>query len=186
MVDTRALEKSPYWVKPLLESGGEISLGGHLYRDNFYVPAEEQDRLINVAIDTLQKVTGDKTLPHGTSCKKQELTIGWLSDKRSNLTVQLTHGAHMDRGLPMSYSSDSCSDDLPYWRPAPNGAEGGLLMVPFSYDCSDIRFNARGSGWASPADYVEHLVSLLCRQVLTSRKTRLTVCGKKARKGRQR
>ena len=67
MVDTRALEKSPYWVKPLLESGGEISLGGHLYRDNFYVPAEEQDRLINVAIDTLQKVTGDKTLPHGTS-----------------------------------------------------------------------------------------------------------------------
>jgi allantoinase len=31
-------------------------------------------------------------------------------------------------------------------------------MVPFSYDCSDLRFNMRGSGWASPKDYWLHLV----------------------------
>jgi peptidoglycan/xylan/chitin deacetylase (PgdA/CDA1 family) len=59
------LEKSPYWVKPLLEAGGEISLGGHHYRNNMEVEPEEEDRMIDVAIDKLQQLTGDKTLPHG-------------------------------------------------------------------------------------------------------------------------
>jgi peptidoglycan/xylan/chitin deacetylase (PgdA/CDA1 family) len=179
-VYTRALAKSPYWVKPLLESGGEVSLGGHLYRNNMDVPPEEEDRLIGVAIDTLQELTGDKTLPHGEQ-HKGRADPGWFSDRRSNLTVQLYAAEHAKRGLPLAYSSDSCSDDLPYWRPAPGGREDGLLMVPFSYDCSDIRFNSNGSGFASPRDYVEHLVRR-AMSALTRRKTHLIVCGKKAKR----
>lgn len=73
------------------------------------------------------------------------------------MTVKLYSTAHRERSLPLLYSSDSCSDDIPYWVPSP-ADNGGLLMIPFSYDCSDIRFNARGSGWASPKDYWHHLV----------------------------
>lgn len=64
-LDTRALEKSPYWIKPMLDSGAELSLGGHLYKNQFDTPPEEEDRLINTSIDKLQELTGDKTLPKG-------------------------------------------------------------------------------------------------------------------------
>ncbi|KAK8861207.1 hypothetical protein IAR55_002026 [Kwoniella newhampshirensis] len=144
---TRALEKSPYWIKPIVESGAEMSLGGHRYRDHFYLDPKEEDRLINVGIDKLQELTGDKSLPKG-----------WLVERRSNLSIKLYSAAHSSRSLPLLYSSDSCSDELPYWVPSPIKEEGkGLLMIPFSYDCSDFRFNARGSGWASPKDYLAHL-----------------------------
>ncbi|ORY32009.1 hypothetical protein BCR39DRAFT_525190 [Naematelia encephala] len=142
---TRAIEKEPYWVKPILDSGAEISCGGHRYRDNFYVDPEEEDRLVEKSIDTLQEITGDKTLPKG-----------WLVERRSNLSTKLYSLEHAKRDLPLLYSSDSCQDDLPYWIPSPAKA-GGLLMIPFSYDCTDLRFNMRGSGWASPKDYFLHL-----------------------------
>ena len=80
-----------------------------------------------------------------------------MTDRRSNLSVKLYSMEHEKRSLPLLYSSDSNSDDLPYWTASPTG-NGGLLMVPFSYDCSDIRFNVKGSGWASPKDYFSHLV----------------------------
>lgn len=74
------------------------------------------------------------------------------------MSVKLYSLAHKERSLPLLYSSDSNADDLPYWDPSPTG-KGGLLMLPFSYDCTDARFNMRGSGWASPKDYFLHLVS---------------------------
>lgn len=82
---------------------------------------------------------------------------GWLCERRSNLSTKLYSLAHQERQLPLTYSSDSCQDDLPYWIPSPT-KKGGLLMIPFSYDTSDLRFNMKGSGWASPKDWFEHLV----------------------------
>jgi peptidoglycan/xylan/chitin deacetylase (PgdA/CDA1 family) len=154
-----------------------------LYRDSFYVKPEEEERLINVAIDKLQQITGDKTLPHGAFQGLYLLIPGWFSDRRSNMTVQLTTRAHAERDLPLSYSSDSCADELPYWRAAPGGREGGLLMVPFSYDCSDIRFNARGSGWASPADYVAYLVSKALDGTLTDQRDTFDVLWEEGEEG---
>jgi hypothetical protein len=84
--------------------------------------------------------------------------LAWMVERRSNMSIKLYSLAHQERSLPLLYSSDSNADDLPYWDPSPTG-EGGLLMVPFSYDCTDARFNMRGSGWASPKDYFLHLVS---------------------------
>lgn len=81
-----------------------------------------------------------------------------MVERRSNLSVKLYSLAHAERNLPLVYSSDSCQDDVPYWVKSPAGKDDGLLMVPFSYDCSDLRFNMKGSGWASPKDYCEHLV----------------------------
>ncbi|WVW79353.1 hypothetical protein I302_101321 [Kwoniella bestiolae CBS 10118] len=82
---TRALEKAPYWVKPILDSAAELSCGGHRYRDNFYVDPAEEDRLIGKSIDILQDLTGDKTLPKG-----------WLVERRSNLSTKLYSLTHKE------------------------------------------------------------------------------------------
>lgn len=90
------------------------------------------------------------------------IIAGWLVERQSNLSIKLYTLASKNRQIPLSYSSDSCADDLPYWIPSyasPDKSEG-LLMIPFSYNCTDLRFNMRGSGWASPKDYFSHLVGL--------------------------
>ncbi|KAJ3575721.1 hypothetical protein NPX13_g3937 [Xylaria arbuscula] len=129
---TRAIERNPFWMKPIMESGAELSLGGHRWRDNLHenIKPEVEDADIQRSIDILQDVTGDRSLPK----------------------------AHAAKDLPLVYSSDSCQDDLPYWIPSPTlETNKGLLMVPFTYDTSDMRFNMRGSGWASPADWAIYL-----------------------------
>lgn len=66
--------------------------------------------------------------------------------------------------LPLLYSSDGCADELPYWLPSPlkdeGAADDGLLIIPVSYDCGDMRFNVRGGGFAGPADFLAHLVKI--------------------------
>ncbi|KAH8883383.1 glycoside hydrolase/deacetylase [Thozetella sp. PMI_491] len=146
---TRAIERNPFWVKPILESGAEISVGGYRWRDNLHdnVAPEVEDMEIQKSIEIIQSATGDKSLPKG-----------WLVERRSNLSTKLYSLAHESSQLPLLYSSDSCQDDLPYWIPSPSGkTDKGLLMIPFSYDTSDLRFNMRGSGWACPADWATYL-----------------------------
>jgi hypothetical protein len=90
---------------------------------------------------------------------------GWYVDRSSNFSIRAYCREHARRGLPLPYSSDSQSDDLPYWVPSPikdepgTGEDEGLLMIPVSQDCSDMRFNVRGAGWAGPDDFFKHLVS---------------------------
>ncbi|EME38215.1 carbohydrate esterase family 4 protein [Dothistroma septosporum NZE10] len=129
---TRAIERNSYWVKPIVESDAEVSLGGYRWRDNLHddVQPTVEDEEIQKSIEILQRATGDKTLPK----------------------------AHKSRQLPLQYSSDSCQDDLPYWIPSPaSGPDEGLLMIPFTYDTSDLRFNMRGSGWVCPSDWSTYL-----------------------------
>ncbi len=71
-IDTRALAKSPYWIQPILDSGAELSCGGHRYRDHFDVPPAEEDALLNTAIDKLQSLTGDPQLPKGMGYSQLE------------------------------------------------------------------------------------------------------------------
>lgn len=132
----------------MLDSGAELSAGGYKYRDNLFDNTpQKEDEGIAKSIDIIQKVTGDKSQPKG-----------WLVERRSNVSTKLYSLAHKERNLPLVYSSDSCQDDLPYWVPSPTKEQGkGLLMVPFSYDTSDLRFNMMGSGWASPTDWAEYL-----------------------------
>jgi allantoinase len=54
-------------MKPILESGAELSLGGYRWRDNLHdrVEPKIEDEGIQKSIDILQRVTGDKTLPKG-------------------------------------------------------------------------------------------------------------------------
>jgi hypothetical protein len=54
-------------VKPILESGAELSLGGYRWRDNLHenVAPEVEDAEIQKSIDILQTAAGDKSLPKG-------------------------------------------------------------------------------------------------------------------------
>ncbi|KAM0752910.1 glycoside hydrolase/deacetylase [Meredithblackwellia eburnea MCA 4105] len=150
-VCTQALEQSPYWTKELLASGHEIACGGKRFIDYAQVEPEEEAKQIAEAIETLQKITGDKTLPHG-----------WLIDRYSNISPLLYAREHESRQLPLLYSSDSSSDELPYWVPSPTTLDGkpdtGMLVVPVTHDTGDFRFTSKGSGWGSPKDFYDNLV----------------------------
>ncbi|GAA6000181.1 uncharacterized protein JCM10292_004023 [Rhodotorula paludigena] len=149
-VCTQGLAKMPYWVKPLVASPHEISCASKRYIDYLRVEPEVEDAHVQEAIDTLQSLTGDKTLPRG-----------WNIDRCSNISPLLYTRAHADRGFPQPYTSDSTADELPYWVPSPLVFDGkedkGLLVVPMSLDTGDFRFLDSGSGWASPKHYFEYL-----------------------------
>lgn len=54
-------------MKPIVESGAEISLGGYRWRDNLHdhVEPKVEDEEIQKSIEILQNLTGDKTVPKG-------------------------------------------------------------------------------------------------------------------------
>ncbi|KAK4693379.1 hypothetical protein P7C70_g8937, partial [Phenoliferia sp. Uapishka_3] len=149
-VSTLALEQASYWAKAHIESGSESSCAGKRYLEyatNIAPEVEEQH--IHEAITSLQTITGDKTLPHG-----------WFVDRPSNLSTLLYTCAHSSLSLPTLYSSNSSSDELPFWAPSPLVVEAkedkGFLMVPMSHDTGDWKFSGRGAGWASPKDFYEY------------------------------
>ena len=90
------------------------------------------------------------------------LYIGWFVDRRSNDSQRLYARAHEERGLTLVYSSDSASDELPFWLPSPLKDEGkadpGLLIVPMTHDTSDVKFNVRGGGFGTPKDFYTYCV----------------------------
>ena len=63
-----------------MASGAEISLGGHRWRDQLHekVDPKVEDEQINRSIDILQEVTGDKTLPKGTSFPRRFLLLQYI------------------------------------------------------------------------------------------------------------
>ncbi|GAA6014799.1 hypothetical protein JCM10207_002185 [Rhodosporidiobolus poonsookiae] len=150
-VCTAALEKAPYWGQKLAANPKlELSCASKRWLDYFEMDPREEEQHINEAIDSLQKLTGDPSVPKG-----------WYVDRRSNTSQRLYTRANKERGIPLLYSSDSYSDDLPYWVVSPLAEEGyedeGLLIVPSSLDCGDWRFNASGQGWSSGKDWLRHL-----------------------------
>ncbi|GAA6014122.1 hypothetical protein JCM10207_006103 [Rhodosporidiobolus poonsookiae] len=149
-VSSQALEKTPYYAKALAASPHEIACASKRYIDYLHVSPEEEEQHISEAIETLQSLTGDKTLPHT-----------WMVGRPSNISTLLYARAHHERKLPLLASSDDISDELPFWRPSPLAADGlpdeGLLMIPADNSTGDHRFVAPGSGWASPRHYFEYL-----------------------------
>lgn len=65
--DARAIERNDFWVKPIIESGAEISLGGYRWRDNLHdnIDPKIEDEDIQKSIDILQSITGDMSIPKG-------------------------------------------------------------------------------------------------------------------------
>ena len=68
-----------------------------------------------------------------------ERPLGWYTGRTSINSLK----AVLDEG-GFVYSSDSYSDDLPYWINGPNGPH---LIIPYTLDANDMRFvNPQGFG----------------------------------------
>ncbi|KAK0469051.1 uncharacterized protein EV420DRAFT_5915 [Desarmillaria tabescens] len=146
----RAIEVCPQYGKLLPKLGHEIACHGNRWRSFYTASPEEEAAHVSEGIDRLQRLTGDSSVPSG-----------WYLGRGSNQSARIIAREHFKRGLPLLYSSDTYADDLPYWVESPLASEGiedeGLLMIPYSLDCSDHRFLCKGSGWSSSDDFFWHM-----------------------------
>ena len=98
----RALELSPQYAKLLPELGHEIASHGNRWRSFADMPPDEEAKHVAEAVDRLQRLTGDETVP-----------CGWFLGRGSNQSKRIIAREHHGRNLPLLYSSDSFADELP-------------------------------------------------------------------------
>ncbi|KAH7321674.1 hypothetical protein BKA65DRAFT_482121 [Rhexocercosporidium sp. MPI-PUGE-AT-0058] len=67
---------------------------------------------------------------------------------------------YKEMGIPLPWEADSYADDLPYWVDVPAEKDEekpeGMLMIPYSYDCNDYKFNVP-TGFGSPTHFYDHV-----------------------------
>ncbi|KAK4987289.1 hypothetical protein LTR50_004715 [Elasticomyces elasticus] len=111
------------------------------------MPPAEEKAMIRKGIESITKVCGAP--PKGRY-------YGRLSPRSHALVWDV----YKEMGIPLLWMSDSYADDVPYWKDVPSetGKENpeGMLMVPYSYDCNDFKFNVP-TGFSAPHDFYDHL-----------------------------
>ncbi|KAF2815089.1 uncharacterized protein BDZ99DRAFT_515845 [Mytilinidion resinicola] len=76
--------------------------------------------------------------------------------------LALIHKIHEERSLPLLYESDYYDDDLPHWVDVPAEKSkdlkeaNGMLMIPYSYDCNDLKIHSP-QGVGGPGAFEENL-----------------------------
>jgi putative urate catabolism protein len=140
-----ALARNPEAVAAMREARWEIASHGLKWIDYRNVPEAEERAHLQEAIRIHRDVTGDRPL-------------GWYTGRNSVDTLKIV----LDDG-GFLYSSDSYSDDLPYWV---NGTKGPHLIVPYTLDANDMRFvNAQGfSGGEEFFAYLRDAFDLLYQE----------------------
>jgi peptidoglycan/xylan/chitin deacetylase (PgdA/CDA1 family) len=88
---------------------------------------------------------------------------GWFIGRCSSHTRALIHEVHQEENIPLLYSSDVFNDDIPYWSdvPAEKNSEKpkGMLMMPYSYDCNDLKYQIAPGTWSSHTAFSDYLKS---------------------------
>lgn len=86
---------------------------------------------------------------------------GWFIGRCSAYTKALIHEVHQEQNIPLLYSSDVFNDDIPYWSDVPAEKESkqpkGMLMMPYSYDCNDLKYQIAPGSWGSHNAFFEYL-----------------------------
>jgi peptidoglycan/xylan/chitin deacetylase (PgdA/CDA1 family) len=86
---------------------------------------------------------------------------GWFVGRCSPHTRALIHEVHQEENVPLLYSSDVFNDDIPYWVdvPAEKSSENpqGMLMMSYSYDCNDLKYQIGPGGWSSHTEFSDYL-----------------------------
>lgn len=146
----QALEINPAVGKTCVAAGHEIAGHGYRwldYRD--YTPAEEKEAF-KKCIRAIQESCGVD--PHG-----------WYVGRGSPNSVGVLYEAFSEMGIPLEWESDFYADDVPTWVDMPaglklkDGPEKGLLHIPYSYDCNDMKFHAAADGFGN-ASFYQYLV----------------------------
>lgn len=131
-----ALERNPRFTEALMRAGYDICCHGWRWEEHFRLTADEERDHIGRAVETIQRLTGER--PLGWYCRYGP------SENTRRLVVE--EGGFL-------YDSDAYNDELPYWTEV-----GGKthLVVPYSMDANDGKF-ALPAGFASPDDFETYL-----------------------------
>ena len=114
-----ALERNPAVASAMVKADFEIAAHGWRWIDYQYVDAETEREHIRLAIDAIERMTGNRPL-------------GWYTGRTSPNTRDLV--AEIGGFL---YCADSYADELPYWEVVAGKPQ---LVVPYTLDANDMRF----------------------------------------------
>jgi peptidoglycan/xylan/chitin deacetylase (PgdA/CDA1 family) len=117
----RALEQNPELARAFVDRGHEVVSHGYRWIDYCFVSEDVERRHIQLAIDSLTKLTGSRP-------------VGWMTGRPSSNTRRLL----VEAG-GFLYDRDSLADELPYWLMVEDSPH---LVIPYSYETNDNRFNS--------------------------------------------
>jgi putative urate catabolism protein len=130
-----ALARNPEVVAAMREANWEIASHGLKWIDYKDVTEKEERSHMAEAIRIHQEATGERPL-------------GWYTGRSSVNTLR----AVLDDG-GFRYSSDSYSDDLPFWVKGPKGPH---LIIPYTLDLNDMRF-INSQGFATSDEFFTYM-----------------------------
>jgi len=138
----KAAEANPELTRAFLADGHELVSHGYRWIDYQLVPEDTEREHIRLAIETLERVTGQRP-------------TGWMTGRPGQNTRRLLveHGG-------IAYDRDALNDELPYWL---NVAGRPHLVVPYSFETNDNRFN-ENSGFSTGNDFARYMID--CFDVL--------------------
>ncbi len=115
----QALERNPEAARAMVEAGWEVASHGYRWIDYLEMPEEEEREHIRKAVETIERVCGQRP-------------VGWYTGRISQNTRRLVveHGGFL-------YDSDSYADELPYWVEVDGTPH---LVIPYTLDANDFKF----------------------------------------------
>lgn len=131
----RAGEHNPVALRAMLDAGFDIQLHGWRWIDYDTLSEDEERALIARGVAQAVALTGRPPLGY---------YAGMPSINTRRLVVE--HGGFL-------YDSDCYNDDLPYWSPD----YPGLLLMPYSLDTNDSRFQRTFGGYQVADDFATYL-----------------------------
>ncbi|KIV80980.1 hypothetical protein PV11_08435 [Exophiala sideris] len=146
----QAFEKNPPLAKASVEGGHEIASHGYRWIPYHNMSPEEEKLYIHRQMQSLKASTGG-------------YPVGWFVGRCSSHTQALIHEVHEELGTPLLYEADCFSDDLPYWTDVPAEKHlpnpKGMLMLPYTYDNNDLKYQIAPGTWGSSGAFLEYLKS---------------------------
>ncbi|MCC6467660.1 MAG: allantoinase PuuE [Alphaproteobacteria bacterium] len=134
-----AMERNPEVARAFVEQGHEVASHGWRWIDYQYVDEKTEREHIRLAIQAIEKTTGQKPQ-------------GWYTGRVSPQTRRLV----VEQG-GMLYDADSYADDLPYWvKVGGPGRQYDQLIVPYTLDSNDMRF-ATAQGFNTGEQFFAYL-----------------------------
>ena len=130
-----ALERHAEAAAAMVEGGHEVASHGWRWIDYQYVGEETERQHMKLAIESIEKMTGQRPL-------------GWYTGRMSPQTRRLV----VEEG-GFLYDADSYCDDLPYWLEVEGKQH---LVVPYTLDANDMRF-ATAQGFNSGDQFFAYL-----------------------------
>ena len=130
-----AVERHPEVIQAMFDDGHEICSHGYRWIDYQHVDEETERQHINLAIQAIEKVTGQRPL-------------GWYTGRTSPNTRRLIvqEGGFL-------YDADDYNDDLPFWDWRYGQPH---LVVPYTLDANDMRF-ATAQGFHTGEQFFTYL-----------------------------